>query len=768
MTAARLRPETGNMMHREFIEVGYRIFPIYRFDRKGRCECGHDDCPAPGKHPRASNWQHTPEWDDDQVDSMEEAGFLDTGYGVLCRGLLVVDIDARNGGISSFKKLLKKVPAVKGAGLAVNTGSGGGSQHLYFRAPDDVSFVSHLPDYPGIDFKSSGYVVGPGSAHVSGGIYSASGAPFDIEDAPDELVVMLKRPERHRSSYNGHAVDVSHNDISDMLSCINNDDLPYDTWIMVGMAIHHATNGTGYSMWADWSELSGKHDPKHMDQKWHSFGRCVNPVTLGSLVHHAEQGGWVMPVSFVPDDNFHGEEDAATGDLPFNLDGIDLTVPPGFVGDVARWIENQSFRPRKHLAVAGALTAMGNIAGLHYTDDLSGVTTNLFTFCVAGARTGKEAIQQAVIEVHRKAGYAGCSHGGIKSEQEVTRNLVRHQAALYVVDEFGIFLAKVRNAQKKGGAAYLDGVLGVLMSAYGKANNWLLLTGDAKEDVRNQLLRELAGLEKRQDESPSSFNEKRIAAIGTMLGNLDKGLERPFLSLMGFTTPITFDGLIDHEAATNGFVGRSLIFNEHETAPRHKKVFRAETMPQEMEQMLIAIANDGEYDACATGRVEHYGERFAVPTDRKAVAMLEAASEWMEVQAEAAKDTGLESLYLGAYELVSKVSLILAIPERLRTAEHVRWAFALIRRDIAEKINLVIGNDQRQHNKGDALRARLLAMVPDDGVMKEGVILSRCQNANFRKEDALAALSALVEAGFIQCAEKRHPATKKAFRTYFR
>jgi len=63
-------------------------------------------------------------------------GQFDTGYGVLCRGLLVVDVDARNGGVESYNRLVVDVPEVMAAGLIVETGSGGGSKHLYFALCD--------------------------------------------------------------------------------------------------------------------------------------------------------------------------------------------------------------------------------------------------------------------------------------------------------------------------------------------------------------------------------------------------------------------------------------------------------------------------------------------------------------------------------------------------------------------------------------------------------------------------------------------------------
>lgn len=744
-------------MHRDFIEAGFRVFPLWPF--KGEtCACENPHCQAPGKHPRAANWQHTPEWDDDQIEAMETAGHFDSGYGVLCRGWLVVDVDARNGGLDSFARLCEAVPEVSGAGMIVTTGSGGGSRHLYFSLPGDpVAMVQHLPEYPGLDFKTSGFVVGPGSRHVSGAVYELShGSPDDVDDAPAALVDLLRKPDRHRAEFDGRVVDVSHGDIADMLAPID-PDCDYDTWIRIGMAIHHSTGGTGFAVWDEWSSAGGKYDAKGMDAHWHSFGRCANPVTLGTLVHHAESAGWRMPVTFTPEDaDAHASaDDAAPDGLPFDISGVDLTSPPGFVGQVARWIEDQSRRPRKRLAVAGALVAMGNVAGLRYTDDRDGVTCNLFAFCVAGSRTGKEAIQQAVASIHRAAGLAGATHGAIKSEQEIVRNLTRHQAALYVIDEIGIFLQKVKNAQQKGGALYLDGVIGMLMAAYSKADGFMLLTGDAKDDLRAALMKEAGQLQKRLDDGDNSpYSGKRLAQIETALAGLDNGLERPFLSLVGFTTPVTFDELVDYQSATNGFIGRALMFVERETAPRSKRDFRRKPMPENMAATLSQIFTAGEYDMQEAGRVEYYGKRARIPTDAKALAMLAGVVDWTEDQAELHKGrTGLEALYLGAYELVSKVSLILACPEGRRTTEHVRWAFALVRRDLEEKARLVTANDREKDAPKLALQARIANIIGDDGETI-GVIRNRLRK--WKADDVQKCLDDMVSRGVVLKEEATH------------
>lgn len=755
------------MMHREFWEAGLRVFGLYSAHKNKAgdvvCDCGNPNCLAPFKHPVASNWQFSPEWDEEQIEAMEMAGQFATGFGVLCKGLLVIDVDARNGGVASFTKLSEAMPEIGGAGMIVETGSGGGSRHLYFTAPADVALLQHHPEYPGLDFKASGFVVGPGSRHASGNLYTLGhGGPEEIEPAPDALINLLRKPDRHRAEFDGRSIDVSHAELADMVGAVD-PDCDYDVWIKIGMALHHATGGTGFDVWDGWSSTGSKYDDKGMDGHWHSFGRCANPVTIGTLIHHAEAAGWKMPVSFTPDAVFEFD-DAPTGEaagaradgMPFDIAGVDLTAPPGFVGTVAQWIEDQSRRPRKRLAVAGSLAAIGNVAGLRYTDDRDGVNCNLFVFCVAGSRTGKEAIQQAVAQVHRVAGIAGATHGAIKSEQEIVRNLIRHQSALYVIDEIGIFLQKIKNAQKSGGASYLDGVIGMLMAAYSKGDGFMLLTGDAKDEVRAAFTKEIAQINKRLDDGDNARHlQKRLDGLTSALDGLDRGLDRPFLSLIGFTTPVTFDELVDYQSATNGFIGRALIFNERETAPRSKRRFKKREMPDAMANTLAQIYHAGEFDNDDAGRVEYYGKRSRIGTDTKAHDMLDAALDWFEDQAELHKGrTGLEALYLGAYELVSKVSLILATPEGRRTVEHVRWAFALIRRDLDEKARLVTANDREKDAPKLALSAKIANIIDGDGETF-GVVCNRLRKA--KREDVQASLDDMVGKGVASKDTRRHP-----------
>jgi len=732
------------MMYRDFVDAGLRVFALWAV-RDGVCDCGDPECMVPGKHPRASNWQHTPEWSEDQLEVMEEMDQFETGYGVLTEGLLVVDVDERNGGAESYVKLLEKLPQIAGAGLIVRTGSGGESKHLYFAMPEPVPMVQHLDQYPGIDFKSSGYVVGPDSFHASGGRYEVlTGSPFDIESAPSALVDLLRKPERHRASVNGAPVDVSEDDIESMLESIPNDEgTDYEVWIRIGMAIHLVTGGDGFHLWEQWSEKGPKHNPKDMGKKWHSFGKSANPVTFGTLAHYAEEAGWIAPVEFTSDVHFELPEEGG-----IEVEGIDLLRPPGFAGKLAAWINSRNRHPREYLATAAALATISSVAGMRYQDPLDGITPNVFLFGVSGSATGKESILKSHQELLRAAGVSSAAHGGFKSEQEIFRNLTRHQCALYVIDELGETLGKIQNARTKGSASYLEGIVGSLMSLYSKANSFAMVTGDLKEEIKKAMMAEYAGIQKRIDGNEGTERDEiRLHNIKRQLDHIDSGIERPYLNIFGLTTPERFNDLMDFDMAANGFMGRSLIFREREDNPKSKprgKVRRG-AVPNEIAATLQQLYAPGHSEV--PERVERIGEPVDIATRPDAEALLDEAEQAFYEMAEKAKNsTGLTAIPRRGYEQVAKVSMILAIPEGLRTAEHVRWAYALVKRDVEEKINLAYSNSAV--DKQDALASQIMSNVSEEHGETIGRLRSKCRK--YRKEDVDKTVEKLVDAGHLK------------------
>ncbi len=83
----------------------------------------------------------------------------------------------------------------------------------------------------------------------------------------------------------------SHDLIADAVAHIPNNDLPYDEWIKVGLALYAALGPKGRDLWQAWSAEAAKNDPAHTAQKWDSFA-AVRNVTVGTLFWLAKQNGW--------------------------------------------------------------------------------------------------------------------------------------------------------------------------------------------------------------------------------------------------------------------------------------------------------------------------------------------------------------------------------------------------------------------------------------------------------------------------------------------
>lgn len=120
-------------------------------------------------------------------------------------------------------------------------------------------------------------------------------------------------------------------------------DLPYEagrgdpSWLAVGMAIHHETNGEGFELWDEWSKRSPKYSSeKYGRDKWKSFGKPgARPVTARGLVRWANANGAHITTSVASTEKFDAAvESKGTKPLRFpvlNADQFATGRPPGWI-----------------------------------------------------------------------------------------------------------------------------------------------------------------------------------------------------------------------------------------------------------------------------------------------------------------------------------------------------------------------------------------------------------------------------------------------------
>jgi hypothetical protein len=159
---------------------------------------------------------------------------------------------------------------------------------------------------------------------------------------------------------------------------------------------------------------------------------------------------------------------------------------------------------------------------------------------------------------------------------------------------------------------------------------------------------------------------------------------------------------------------------------------------------LQVLYSGGDYDSTQT-RIEYYGERSKIPTAPDARDALQKCLDWFLDYADRQKElSGLEAIPRRGYEMVSKVSLILAAQQGLRTVEHVRWAFALAKRDVDTKIAMVLSNDATTTAQV-RLYADLSKIIAKDHGETIGVIHNKLRK--YKNEDIDKALAMLLAQG---------------------
>jgi len=153
---------------------GWPVFPLW-WPENGGCACGKPDCSKPGKHPlgklvpKGKNNATT----DPKIISGWWKQYPQANVAIVTgpeSGLLAVDVDPRNGGEESWKKITAEVGTLP---MTSTSRTGGGGWHHVLQHKGNNIKSTALTGYPGIDIKAKGgSIVAPPSLHISGQRYS--------------------------------------------------------------------------------------------------------------------------------------------------------------------------------------------------------------------------------------------------------------------------------------------------------------------------------------------------------------------------------------------------------------------------------------------------------------------------------------------------------------------------------------------------------------------------------------------------------------------
>lgn len=756
-------------MYQEHLAQNHTVIPIHPIGSEGKCSCGNPACKAAGKHARGTNWQNPPQMTTDRLARLEDRdGIFRTGnqllnYGVLLpqSGIIVVDVDGRNGGFASVESLQY---VRNTCGYIVESGSGNG-EHWYFYLPPEwrgKKLKTSIPEYKGIDFKSTGYVVGEGSMHSSGHRYTCvRGEIAKITEAPNELLVLLEQKATKKKApiaSRFQAYDAfSHAplelaELSRMLDHIDNPQRDYDLWLRVGMALHEATNGDpeGAVLWEHWTNRQSTVAPKDDEKisyKYERFGRSTQKVTEGTLFFLAKKGGYIPP--FVMPE---ASPPAPKKDPP----RVNLLRPPGIVGELTEWINYRSRRPREHLAVAGALTIMSNLASLRYYVAEENTPLNLIILATAGSGSGKGAALHSINEVHRCIGTGAAVLSTFKSAREIEKNVLRNQASFYVIDEFGPLLDRM-TAKGRGADGYMREAMARIAKTFSEANELHTLSGDEREEFMAYIQGKLS-----KAKTKGSLNEAEIEELEKSLEGAKNGIEKPKLCLYGTSEPNVFNEALlgSREFVTGGLYGRSLVFREEEFSFEKPlgEYNTKEPLPPNLITRLMAIFHDG--NAAPGARVDLLGEEVAIEIAPEAKGLLSAIKDHWEQKANEENILGSESesSFLRGKELTLRVAGVLAAETRVIGLSELEWAFELVRINLEEKHAFITQRGKFDSRDGserkEGVVEAILALL-SKAETTAGRIRNRALANKLTLKETEVVLSTLIQEGLVSKCDKK-------------
>lgn len=194
MTSPSTNPNRSMKSLQALIAKGLFVFPVHGIE-DGICTCGeaHEKDNSAGKHPITSKGMDDATQNEVTI-AMWHDKYPQCNWAVNLKksGLMVFDIDPRNGGDTSWDVFEARLPESLEISWAAATGAqqvGGRSvrgMHLYYKVPNGVQLRGSLgKDSPGIDVKHNGYVLLPGSRHISGVCYAwlDERSPSELEPA---------------------------------------------------------------------------------------------------------------------------------------------------------------------------------------------------------------------------------------------------------------------------------------------------------------------------------------------------------------------------------------------------------------------------------------------------------------------------------------------------------------------------------------------------------------------------------------------------------
>lgn len=341
--------------------------------------------------------------------------------------------------------------------------------------------------------------------------------------------------------------------------------------------------------------------------------------------------------------------------------GAGIAWPPGALGQVARFIYDNSYLPIKEVSIVAALGLAAGLCGRAWNIPQSGL--NVYIVLVARSAIGKEAMHTGISTLMSAAQDMDPSCSNIADFTEyasgpaLMKACGRNHCFVNVQGEFGRKLQRM--AKDQGGDTAMQTLRTAMTNLYQKSGERSMVGG--------------LGYSNKEENVDSMYG---IA-----------------YSMIGETTPTTFYESLTEDMMADGFLSRFTIVNYEGDRPANRTLAIQHEPDPSLVRMLVSIKTHATLQEGDPGRVN----AIQVGKTNEAAYYID---QFDQFTAQMIRGTNVESerqLWNRASLKVQRIAALLAVFQNwlapVITLDQFEWAKDLIRRDIEHMLGKLQAGD---------------------------------------------------------------------------
>jgi len=319
-----------------------------------------------------------------------------------------------------------------------------------------------------------------------------------------------------------------------------------------------------------------------------------------------------------------------------------LYKPPGFVGEVADFINQNAIKEQPILTLGAAFAFLGALLGRKICSETD-IRTNLYMVGVGESGCGKEAARTFIKKSCEQGHLEKYLIEDIASDVALFNAVKEHPSSLFLIDELGAFFATIAG---KSAPPHLQNVITTLMKMYSSSNSILMGKNYANRDGKNPRYE----------------------------------ITSPNLCMYATTTQESLLKRIASSYILDGFLNR-IVFLFSETKNPEKRVKFFDKIPESFLEQFIDFHKMSTNSEPGTGNIEEITVvrpqkiMFAENASKRA---LEIDHYFSDLQDKMTHPFNV--MVTRAYENTVKIALILAVANGFQKIEmcHLDYAFEFI------------------------------------------------------------------------------------------